>query len=189
MKAHYGDKVKVEYRAFLLRPEPDPERVFNDYRRQGWTFAGSHPEAGEFRLWESGEEFPQCSLPSAEAGKCAQAQGEEAWDRYHLALLRAHFYENRNVEDPEVLAEVAGRAGLDAARFREDLASGRYREQALQEHWEAVTRYGVTGIPTVVVNDEEVLVGAVPREEYHRVIDSYLETGGPPPRTGKFRVL
>ncbi|MFQ5896327.1 MAG: DsbA family protein, partial [Nitrospinota bacterium] len=152
MKEHYGDRVRVEHRSFLLRPEPDPGRTFNDYRRRHWALAGAQPEAGEFRLWESGEEFPKCSLPSAEAGKCAQAQGEEAWDRYHMALLRAHFWENRNIDEPSVLVEVAERVGLDAERFREDLASGRPREQALREHWEAVARYGITGIPTVVVN-------------------------------------
>lgn len=181
IKAEYGDKVNIQYRVFLLRPVPDPSAVFNDYRRTHWGNAKAQPESGEFRLWESGEKFPDCSMPSAEAGLAARAQEAEAWERFHMNLLTAFFSENRNITDPAVLCEVAEKSDLDVARFRDNLESGVYRRQALEEYHEACS-LGITGIPSVVVNDKVVLMGAVPRDHYKVVINSILETGDLPGR-------
>jgi predicted DsbA family dithiol-disulfide isomerase len=189
IKQEYGDKVDVQYRVFMLRPEPDPAAVFNEHRRAGWTRAGSHPDSGEFNLWTKGEEFPKCSLPSAEAGLAARAQGPEAWETFHMSLLRAFFTENRNISDKAVLLDVAEKSGLDMARFRDDLESGVNRQQAFAEYMEAVQQ-GVTGIPSVVVNEKALLVGAVPIEQYRYVIDSLLKTGELPGRApGELPVL
>ena len=184
IKEEYGDKVNIEYRVFMLRPEPDPNAVFNEYRKTGWANAGSQPESGDFHSWESEENFPNCSLPSAEAGLAARAQGPEAWERFHENMFSAFFTENRNITDKEVLCEMAERSGLDMLRFRDDLESGVHREQAYREYMDAVQK-GVSGIPSVLVNDEALLVGAVGREQYKYVIDSILETGDlPKPRAG-----
>ena len=34
MKKKFGDRINIQYRCFLLRAEPDPTVVFNDYRRE-----------------------------------------------------------------------------------------------------------------------------------------------------------
>ncbi len=166
----------------MLRPEPDPSAVFNDYRRNHWTNANSQPDSGTFAMWDAnGEEFPNCSMPSAEAGLAARLQGQEAWEAFHDALLSAFFTENRNISDKKVVYDVAEKSGLDMDRFRDDLESGGLRQKAVKEHLEA-TNLGITGIPSVVVNDRAVLVGAVPTEQYRHVIDSILETGELPGR-------
>ena len=179
IKEEYGDKVVLEPRVFMLRPEPDPSAVFNDYRRQHWTNANSHPESGDFNLWETEEEFPNCSMPSAQAGLAARAQGPEAWDAFHWNLLAAMFTHNRNISNMDVLCGVAEKSGLDVALFRDEVASGTHKQQAMKEYTEAINR-GVTGIPSVVVNDEVLLVGAVPRDHYKEVIDHVLEHGEVP---------
>ncbi len=179
IEEEYGDQVVLEPRVFMLRPEPDPSAVFNDYRRQHWTNANSHPESGDFRMWESGEEFPTCSMPSAQAGLAARAQGPGEWDTFQWNLLAAMFTENRNISELSVLCDVAEQSGLDADLFRDEVASGIHLQQATKEYTEAINR-GVTGIPTVVVNDEISLVGAVPREQYKFVIDHVLEHGQVP---------
>lgn len=189
IKEEYGGKVDIQPRVFMLRPEPDPTAVFNEHRRAGWTRAGSHPDSGEFNLWTRGETFPACSLPSAEAGLAARSQGPEAWERFHMGLLRAFFTENRNISDVAVLLDVAGKSGLDVPRFRDELESGTYRQQAYAEYTQAVQQ-GITGIPSVVVNDKAVLVGAVPIEQYRQVIDSLLKTGELPGRApGELPIL
>ncbi len=176
IKEEYGDKVDIQYRVFMLRPEPDPSAVFNDYRRTHWRNAGSQPESGEFNGWETDEEFPNCSLPSAEAGLAARSQGPEAWGRFHENLLKAFFTENRNITQTSVLVDVAEKSGLDVPLFRDELESGLHRREAMEEYLEA-TQMGITGIPSVVVNEKAVLVGAVPSEQYRSVIDNILETG------------
>ena len=165
----------------MLRPEPDPTAVFNDYRRNHWTNANSQPDSGDFTLWESEEEFPNCSMPSAEAGLAARFQGPEEWEKFHDNLLAAFFTENRNISDPGVVSDVAEESGLDMDRYRDALESGGLREKAVKEYMEA-TNLGITGIPSVVVNDKAVMVGAVPAEQYRYVIDSILETSELPGR-------
>ena len=181
IKAEYGDKVDVQYRVFMLRPEPDPSAVFNDYRKNHWTNANSQPDSGDFTMWESEEEFPNCSMPSAEAGLAARFQGPEEWAKFHDNLLAAFFTENRNISDKKTVDDVAEESGLDMDRYRDALESGGLREKAVKEYMEA-TNLGITGIPSVVVNDHAVMVGAVPAEQYRYVIDSILETGELPGR-------
>ncbi|OGL58607.1 MAG: hypothetical protein A3I72_09680 [Candidatus Tectomicrobia bacterium RIFCSPLOWO2_02_FULL_70_19] len=189
IKEEYGEKVDIQYRVFMLRPEPDPGAVFNEHRRAGWTRAGAGPDSGDFRLWEGKEKFPDCSLPSAEAGIAVRNQGPEAWERFHLGMLRAFFTENRNVSDKAVVLDVAEKCGADVPLVRDALESGTYRQQAHAEYTQAVQQ-GITGIPSVVVNDEAVLVGAVPIEQYRHVIDSILKTGKLPGRApGELSVL
>lgn len=179
VKEEYGEKVEIEPRVFMLRPEPDPTAVFNDYRRTHWGNATSQPESGDFNLWETDEEFPNCSMPSAQAGIAARAQGSEAWEAFHWNLLVAMFTENRNISEMSVLSDVAGKSGLDVDRFRDEVASGLHQPQAMKEYTEAINR-GVTGIPSVVVNDEILVVGAVPRSHYNYVVDYVLEHGEVP---------
>ncbi len=176
VKEEYGEKVDIQYRVFMLRPEPDPTAVFNDYRKTHWTNANSQPDSGNFTLWESEEEFPDCSMPSAEAGLAARFQGAKEWETFHDNLLAAFFTENRNISDKAVVYDVAEQSGLDMDRFRDAMGSGDLRQKAMKEYVEA-TNLGITGIPSVVVNDKALLVGAVPTEQYRYVIDTILETG------------
>lgn len=176
IKEEYGDKVILEPRVFMLRPEPDPTAVFNDYRRSNWERCNAQPESGDYRMWEGGSDYPICSMPSAQAGLAARAQGPEAWDAFHMNLLAALFTESRDISQLDVLCDVAEKSGLDVDLFREEVAGELHHDQAIKEYTEAINK-GVTGIPSVVVNDEAMLVGAVERENYRFVINHILENG------------
>jgi predicted DsbA family dithiol-disulfide isomerase len=176
IKEEYGDKVILEPRVFMLRPEPDPTVVFNDYRRTGWERCNAQPESGDYRMWEGGGDYPNCSMPSAQAGLAARAQGAEAWDAFHMNLLSAMFTESRDISQLDVQCDVAEKSGLDVPLFRDEVASGLHHDQAIKEYTEAINK-GVTGIPSVMVNDEAMLVGAVERENYRFVINQILENG------------
>ena len=175
MKEKYGDRVAVRYRSFLLRAEADPAVVFNEYRRQHWLRANDQGDGGTFRPWHSEEPFPNHSLPSSEAAKCAALQGEDPFHRYHFALLRAVFEDSRDISDPEVLIRIAEEQGLDVPRFKEDFLSGSQKDNVLREFFEGVQGFGVQSIPTVIIGRQPALVGAVPRTDYERVIDRILE--------------
>ncbi len=85
------------------------------------------------------------------------------------ALLRAYHGEGRNPGAADVLAEVAGSVGLDAARARsiaerdEFAAEVRARERYWQDR-------GVAGVPFVVVNDAIAIEGAQPAEVFERAL-------------------
>lgn len=84
-------------------------------------------------------------------------------------LFKAYFREGRDLGDPEVLADIADGAGMDASvvlRLLEsdaDLQDIRDRDAASRE-------MGVTGVPTFVVNGQHAVPGAQPPELWSKVI-------------------
>ncbi|MFN3147871.1 MAG: DsbA family oxidoreductase [Paracoccaceae bacterium] len=92
------------------------------------------------------------------------------------ALFRAYFKEGRDIGDPEVLADIADGAGLDAALIHRLLASDadlddiRARDAWAREH-------GVTGVPTFVVAQRHAVPGAQPPELWAKVIAEIAQSG------------
>jgi predicted DsbA family dithiol-disulfide isomerase len=104
-------------------------------------------------------DFPQWSLPALEAAKCAELQGSEAFEWMHIGLFRAFFSEGVNIGRAEEVIEVARRVGLDMGRFLEDYQGGGQRQRVLSEHGQAVQRYRVRAIPTVIIGEAPPIVG------------------------------
>src|SRR5512141_2147497 len=65
------------------------------------------------------------------------------------ALLRAYHAEGRNPASPEVLVELAGAVGLDAARAKAIVAGDEFAAEvrAREHHWREL---GVSGVPFVL---------------------------------------
>lgn len=85
------------------------------------------------------------------------------------ALLRAYHGEGRNPGAPDVLAELAGAVGLDAARAR-SIAEGEEfapEVRARERYW---LNRGVNGVPHVVVNDSYAIEGAQPPEYFEQAL-------------------
>ena len=63
--------------------------------------------------------MPGFSLPALEAAKCVAKQGDEMFERVHLALFRAYFTESRNIGDVDEVARIVQQAApdVDMARF------------------------------------------------------------------------
>ena len=168
-----GGRVTLTWRAFPLRPAPDPSA----------TFKGTHREAGwarcrdlardtdvEYRMW-SRSDYPTWSLPALDAAKCVAFQGEEPFEATHLALYRAFFTDGVNIGRPEEVIRVVGAVpGVDGARFLRDYEAGRGRQAVLDDYETAVSQHGVRAIPTVVAPDGRRVIGAVPLSEYQRVL-------------------
>jgi predicted DsbA family dithiol-disulfide isomerase len=125
-------------------------------------------------MWTRAD-FPQWSVPALEAAKCAELQGVEAFERMHLNLFRAFFEEGLNIGEPGEVIDVARRAGLDMDRFQKDYEQGNERPRILEQHEQAVKQYGVRAIPTVVIGGAAPIVGAVPLEEYERLLTRLLQ--------------
>jgi predicted DsbA family dithiol-disulfide isomerase len=87
-------------------------------------------------------------LPAFLAATAARAQGEEAGDRFRLALQRARHEDQLAVDQHTTHRLAAERAGLDVARFEQALKETDFTTLA-EEHADAVRR-GVFGVPTLV---------------------------------------
>ncbi len=97
----------------------------------------------------------------------AELEGRQAELKH--ALFSAYFTEGQDVSAHEVLAAAAERAGLDGARAREVLASGRYAEETreAEELWRS---RGVNSVPAIVVDDKYLISGGQPPEVFEQAL-------------------
>ena len=86
------------------------------------------------------------------------------------ALFRAYFVEGRDIGDAATLADIAGAIGLDRAMTERLLASDADADDIRARDAHARER-GVTGVPTFVIANQHVVVGAQPTELWLQVID------------------
>ncbi len=172
IREELGASLVIEWKAFPLRPVPDPSATFKGtYREDAWKrcAAMAEPDGIIYNMW-SRDDYPTWSLPALEAAKCVALQGEEAFRRLHLMLYEAFFTRGKNIAVPEEVVAVVRESGTDMTRFLADYENGKAREWVLSDYEEAATRAGVRAIPTVVVNGGQRLVGLVSGGEYRRLL-------------------
>lgn len=108
-------------------------------KNEGWTVWGA-PASENVR--------GRLAFQAAEA---ARRQGR--FDDLHMRLLQARHRDRLDIDDPEVVAQVAAQAGLEGDRFRRDVADPDILESLARDHREAVIELGVFGTPTLVFAD------------------------------------
>ena len=169
-----GGRLSVNWKAFPLRPTPDPSVTFKGtYREEAWKrcAAMAEPDGIVFTMW-SRNDYPTWSLPALEAAKCVALQGEEAFRRLHLRLYEAFFTRGVNISVPEEVSQVVRESGADMTRFLADYESGKARDRVLHDYEEAVTREGVRAIPTIIGDGGQRVVGLVSAVEYRRMLEA-----------------
>lgn len=88
-----------------------------------------------------------------------------------LALFNAHFTDNRDVSDHQVLAELAASVGLDRARAAAILVSDDYADMVRAEEAYWIDR-NITGVPAFVLDGRMLVPGAQDPEVFIRVIEN-----------------
>ena len=85
------------------------------------------------------------------------------------ALFRANFTDDANVSDTEVLTQLAAQAGLDAAKAREVLTSGRYAAEvrAAEQLWQS---RGIQSVPGIIINGKWLISGGQPPELFEQAL-------------------
>ena len=120
------------------------------------------------RLWTEGP--IRSTYPACMAVKAAAEQGQEATERYLRALREGLMCFRRKLDAKEALVEEARGAGLDVARFRNDLDSHAIVE-AFGADLEA-TRVHPRELPFLVVGEEQRVLG--PEDDWRAAL---LEAG------------
>ena len=111
------------------------------------------------------------SRPAQELGKLAEEKGKG--DEFHKAVFHAYFLEGKNIAEKEVLGELAGRVGLVKEEAFEALETRRF-SAAVDNDWRLSREWGITAVPTFVMNGER-LVGAQPYEVLEEFVGKYIE--------------
>jgi predicted DsbA family dithiol-disulfide isomerase len=86
-----------------------------------------------------------------------------------LALLEAYFRHGEDVSSHDVLARVAGEAGLDADEARDVLDSGRYADEVREEE-RFYQQQGIRAVPSVIVNGRYLIQGGQPPEVFEQTL-------------------
>lgn len=139
----------------LARIAADLDFAFN--RRPGFRMRNSF-DAHRLLTWAGALEEPTQAGPTG------------VQTALKLALFRAHFTDNRDVSDHDVLADVAASVGLAADRAAAILASGDFAEMVRTEeaYW---ADQNITGVPAFILGGRMLIPGAQEPEAFIRVIE------------------
>lgn len=96
------------------------------------------------------------------------ADTQECIQDIHDLLFRAYFVDNQNINDVDVLIELAGEAGLDKKETRRILEHRIFSPQ-IDRDWERARQSGITGVPTFT-SRELYVVGCQPYEVLERFV-------------------
>ena len=107
------------------------------------------------------------SRPALIGEQYAQSQGQG--EAYHAAVMNAYWLRGQNIEDLDLLADLAQSVGLDRAAFLAALQSPDY-EAGVERDVAQARAYGLTGVPALVFNDKYLVVGAQPYAILQRVV-------------------
>jgi predicted DsbA family dithiol-disulfide isomerase len=88
------------------------------------------------------------------AFKAAEAaRRQDRFDAFHTALLAARHHDRFDIDEVNVVEQVAVDSGLDLDRFRRDLNDATILEPLARDHQHALAAHGVFGTPTFVFSN------------------------------------
>lgn len=86
------------------------------------------------------------------------------------ALFAAHFTDNRNISDEEVLADIAEDVGLDREQALAVLADQRYAE-VVRTAEQQMQQQGIQSVPAVIFNQSHLVSGAQGVENFKSILN------------------
>jgi hypothetical protein len=136
VKEKLGDDLQMTWKAFLL------EQV-NSRRGDTW------------KAWED-RRFTSRDIPPHEAAKSILANcGQDAFERFHMAMFRAYHENKRDIANPLELLAIAREEDIDTTVVAEDLRTRKYREAVGKDHEEGYDEYDVFGVPTILFDGQQ----------------------------------
>ena len=178
------DKVEVVWKSFQLDPTLKTDTNTNtlDYfvKTKGVSveqarqmFSGAINMAREvginFNLEES---IPANSFMAHRLIQLAKSKG--LGNEIEEALFVAHFEATRNIDDAEVLIQVATSIGMNAEEVRSMLEADDFAYDVKQDEMEA-RNIGVRGVPFFVFDDKYAISGAQPEEVFLQHLEKSWE--------------
>ena len=166
--------IKVEGRAYLLRPDTPPEGVSRPPRAGETEDELSEPLRSQVREANLVMRPPRVTpntMRILEATEYAQQQGK--FMEFHHAAYQAYWEDRQDLGDLAVIADLARSVSLDSAQLLERLESGYYTPAVMEQYQDAL-HHGIRGIPTFVVGNL-LFTGAHPYEIFQSAMQRVLE--------------
>ncbi|MEK5528599.1 MULTISPECIES: DsbA family oxidoreductase [unclassified Viridibacillus] len=105
---------------------------------------------------------------------CHFAKEHGKGNEFHHRVFTAFFQEEQNIENVEVLTNLAGEVGLSMDDFKDALVSRKYREVHQKALTHAYEEAQIMAVPTFIIGDE-VIQGLASKERLAQVIDKELK--------------
>ncbi|MEQ7871640.1 DsbA family protein [Chromohalobacter salexigens] len=162
--------VEIKWCPFELRPAPVPTlRVEDPYLPKVWK-QSVYPMAERLGV---PIKLPAIS-PQPRTDKAfevfAMADEQGLGHAFSMRALKAFFQEERDIGNPEVLADLGSEVGLERESVLNALAKGTYRERHREALRHAREDMAITSVPTIVVG-KQVFRGVPSQGELRRVLD------------------
>lgn len=146
-----GRDIRIEWRAFELRPDPVPTlRPEDPYLPAIWE-QSVYPMAERLGV---PIKLPSIS-PQPRTAKAFEllemAKDADKAHAYSMRVLRAFFQEDRDIGDPDVLIDLAADIGLDPDATRKAFQNGSYSERHREALRHARDDMEITSVPTIVI--------------------------------------
>jgi predicted DsbA family dithiol-disulfide isomerase len=163
---------------FDLHPEYPAEGIsIEDLgKRYGFDPNAHHEQLfGENGLpWTRRERIPN-SRAALNVAELAREKGVH--EPLHERLMTGYWAEDRDISDPEVLAEEGAAVGLDRDQVIEVATTFPYQDR-IAASTAAVHEMGANGVPAFVVADQVLIPGAQPHSLFEKVMEKLGGSGG-----------
>jgi predicted DsbA family dithiol-disulfide isomerase len=130
--------------------------------------------AGQAQMFDA-VSLPHATRTRVPNSRAALNVGELARERrvhgpFHDRLMTAFWAEDRDISDPEVLAQEAAAFGLDRDEVIEAATTFPYQDR-VDASSKAMLEMGAGGVPAWVIEDRVLVPGAQPHEVFERVME------------------
>ena len=177
------DSVTVSWRSYQLDPTRplDPEgdaidllaRKFGGRERalelNGQMTATAAKAGLEYHL---DKVIPTNTLDAHRLTHLAAKHGVQ--DAVEEGLFAAYFMHGEHIGQPETLVRIGTEAGLDADAIEAMLASDEFADE-VREDIETAYGFGISGVPTFVINRRYAITGAQPVETIHQTLEKIAQ--------------
>jgi len=129
-----------------------------EFRYVPFSLDQVHVEENEPAVWERQPGTWGTGILALLYGIAVRDAFPDQFDDAHLALFAARHDKGLKLGHEDVLRDAVTSAGLDADAVAAEVWSGRPLATLEAEHTEAVTRWGVWGVPTFIEGDDAAFV-------------------------------
>ncbi|NNF00484.1 MAG: thioredoxin domain-containing protein [Pyrinomonadaceae bacterium] len=161
--------VEIVWRAFELRPEPEPlPDATSEFFTTMWENS-IYPLAENLGVKIKMPTLKPRSRIAHEAAKWAQSQGK--FDQFRDGLFRAYFEKGEDIEQKESAVSLARDLGLDAESLSDSLKQEEFLAMVLADE-NAAAGLGLNGVPAFIANRQSGMMGIQSLENLKSLVAS-----------------
>ncbi|MCL1049165.1 DsbA family protein [Shewanella abyssi] len=168
-------EITIRWRPFELRPHPVPTlRMEDSYLPDIWQ-SSVYPMAARLGV---PIKLPNIS-PQPRTDKAfqvfAMAEEQGLGHAFTMSVMKAFFQKEKDIGDPEILADLAADIGLERNAVLSALEEGIYSASHLKAQRHAVEDAQISSVPTIVVG-QKTFTGVPTPSELLNAIDALEQT-------------